>query len=97
MTATLRFTEGTTPIQNALELVVEPHEPFDEASYPKYWNDEGVAEVRIGTRQFYCTGASPPQDHPHIYLNMGELDSILCPYCSTLFRFDQQIENSSAT
>jgi len=78
--------------------LVESHEPtFDQAEYPKYWNDDGAAEVRIGMKQFYCIGASPPQDHPHIYLNMGELDSILCPYCSTRFRFDQQLNSPSAS
>ena len=55
---------------------------------PKYWNDEGVAEILIGTRAFHCIGASPPMDHPHVYLNMGEQTDILCPYCGTRFRFD---------
>ena len=26
-----------------------------------------------------CIGESPPQDHPHVYINMGEADTILCP------------------
>lgn len=57
--------------------------------YPKFTNDHGVPEIRIGVRAFKCIGASPPQDHPHIYLAMGGQDpSILCPYCATLFRFD---------
>jgi len=33
----------------------------------------------------------PPQDHPHIYLNMGDTSEIVCPYCSTLFRFDPSL------
>ena len=33
-------------------------------------------------------GQSPPQDHPHIYLELGNEDRILCPYCNTLYRFD---------
>ena len=33
----------------------------------------------------------PPQDHPHVYINMGETDTILCPYCGTRFRFDPQL------
>ena len=28
------------------------------------------------------------RDHPHIYLNMGDASDIVCPYYSTLFRFD---------
>ena len=35
--------------------------------------------------------ASPPLDHPHIYINMGEADTILCPYCATRFRFDPRL------
>ena len=34
---------------------------------------------------------SPPQDHPHIYINIGEADMILCPYCGTRFRFDSRL------
>ena len=34
---------------------------------------------------------SPPQDHPHIYIDMGEADTILCPYCGTRFRFDPRL------
>jgi len=34
---------------------------------------------------------SPPQDHPHIYIDMAEADTILCPYCGTRFRFDPRL------
>jgi uncharacterized Zn-finger protein len=53
--------------------------------YPKFKNDRGVPEIRIGVKEFMCIGESPPQDHPHIYINMGEADTILCPYCATRF------------
>jgi uncharacterized Zn-finger protein len=59
--------------------------------YPKFRNDRGLAEIRIGTREFLCVGVSPPQDHPHVYINMGDQDVILCPYCATAFRFDPQL------
>ena len=57
-------------------------------SYPKFHNEVGVSIVRIGCREFKCIGDKPPQDHPHIYLKMGDASEIVCPYCSTLFRFD---------
>ena len=38
-----------------------------------------------------CIGDKPPQDHPHIYLKMGDASEIVCPYCSTLFRFDPSL------
>jgi uncharacterized Zn-finger protein len=44
-----------------------------------FMNDRVVLDVRIGVREFKCIGVSPPQDHPHIYINMGEADTILCP------------------
>ena len=60
-------------------------------SYPKFHNEVGVPIVRIGCREFKCIGDKPPQDHPHVYLNMGDTNEIVCPYCSTLFRFDQSL------
>ena len=59
--------------------------------YPKFHNEVGVPIVRIGCREFKCIGDKPPQDHPHVYLNMGDANEIVCPYCSTLFRFDQSL------
>jgi uncharacterized Zn-finger protein len=60
-------------------------------SYPKFHNEVGVSIVHIGCREFKCIGDKPPQDHPHIYLNMGDTGEIICPYCSTLFRFDPSL------
>jgi uncharacterized Zn-finger protein len=59
--------------------------------YPKFRNERGVAEIRIGAREFLCVGAPPPMDHPHVYINMGDQDAILCPYCATKYRFDPRL------
>ncbi len=59
--------------------------------YPKFKNDRGVPEVQIGVKEFKCTGVAVPHDHPHIYLNMGGADSILCPYCATRFRYNADL------
>jgi uncharacterized Zn-finger protein len=48
-------------------------------SYPKFHNEIGVPIVRVGCRECECIGAIPPQDHPHIYLNMGDASGIVCP------------------
>jgi uncharacterized Zn-finger protein len=64
---------------------------FQMESYPKFHNELGVSIVRVGCREFECIGDKPPQDHPHIYLNMGDAGEIICPYCSTLFRFDPSL------
>jgi uncharacterized Zn-finger protein len=54
-------------------------------------NDRVVPEICIGVREFECIGGSPPQDHPHVYINMGEADTLLCPYCGTRFRFNPRL------
>ena len=56
--------------------------------HPRLHNDRGVPEIRIGVREFECIGASPPHDHPHIYIEMGSDETILCLYCATFFHFD---------
>ncbi len=64
--------------------------------YPKFKNDRGVPEICIGAREFKCTGMSPPQNHPHVYINMGKSDTILCPYCVTRFRLDSRLARFAA-
>jgi uncharacterized Zn-finger protein len=66
-------------------------ESVSGSGYPKFRNDHGLPEISIGVREFKCIGMSPPQDHPHVYVNMGEADTILCPYCATRFRFDPRL------
>jgi uncharacterized Zn-finger protein len=62
---------------------------------PRFMNDIGSAMVEIGVRAFNCIGATPPADHPHVYLDMGEHPSILCPYCATLFQFDAALRGEA--
>lgn len=64
--------------------------------YPQFRNDRGIRKIRIGTREFECIGQSPPDDHPHVYLEMGLKDEILCPYCGTLFEFDPVLKPFAA-
>ncbi len=62
-----------------------------KAVVPHFHNDAGVPQVEIGAREFMCVGANAPQDHPHVYLDMGDETEIVCPYCSTLFKFNQEL------
>lgn len=55
---------------------------------PHFQNDGAHRVIVIGVREFMCVGASPPFDHPHVYLDMGAGADKICPYCSTLYRFD---------
>jgi uncharacterized Zn-finger protein len=59
-----------------------------QTKVPHLINDKGVERIRIGVKEFQCMGASPPNDHPHVYLDMGHERQIICPYCSTLFVHD---------
>lgn len=61
------------------------------AEFPIYRNDIGAREIKIGARAFYCIGEAPPGDHPHIYLQRSARRDIRCPYCSTLYTFDDRL------
>ncbi len=55
---------------------------------PHFQNDRGHASIAIGVKEFMCIGATPPFDHPHVFLDMGDEREIVCPYCSTHYSFD---------
>ena len=59
---------------------------------PHYQNTEGYSVIEIPVKKFNCIGANPPHDHPHIYLDMGKNDSIVCPYCSTLYKYNSKLD-----
>jgi uncharacterized Zn-finger protein len=59
---------------------------------PHFHNDGGHRVIDIGVREFMCVGAHPPFDHPHVYLDMGADTEKICPYCSTLYRFDAKLD-----
>jgi uncharacterized Zn-finger protein len=65
-----------------------PKEPAFSQEAPLFFNELGVSSIEIGVTAFHCIGVMPPHDHPHVYLNMGEQADILCPYCSTEYRFN---------
>src|SRR2546421_12361914 len=54
---------------------------------PHFHNEAGVSVIEIGSQEFMCVGANPPFDHPHVFLDLGNDNEIICPYCSTLYRF----------
>jgi uncharacterized Zn-finger protein len=63
---------------------------------PHFHNDSGVPVIEIGAKEFMCVGALPPHDHPHVFLDMGDNDEIICPYCSTLYRIDHKLDPHAA-
>ena len=65
-------------------------------STPHFHNDPGVPVIHVGTHEFMCIGATPPFDHPHVFLDMGGADDIVCPYCSTLYKFRADLKADAA-
>lgn len=59
---------------------------------PHFHNEIGADSVAIGAREFMCVGALPPFDHPHVFIDMGGENEAICPYCSTIYRFDPTLE-----
>lgn len=62
-----------------------------KAIIPHFQNDDGVPKVKIGVTKFMCVGATAPNDHPHVFLDMGDDTQKVCPYCSTLYVFDTNV------
>ncbi len=62
---------------------------------PHFHNQPGVAQVRIGAKEFMCIGALPPDDHPHIFIDMGDAEDIVCPYCSTHYVHDATLAHDA--
>jgi uncharacterized Zn-finger protein len=67
-----------------------------EEIVPHFHNTPGVPAIEIGAKKFMCIGERPPFDHPHVYIDMGDETEIVCPYCSTLFRYMPDLNPSSA-
>jgi len=67
-----------------------------EAIAPHFHNTPGVPVIEIGAREFMCIGELPPFDHPHVFLDMGDANEIIFPYCSTLYRHDPRLDPHSA-
>ncbi|HEY8596314.1 MAG TPA: zinc-finger domain-containing protein [Devosiaceae bacterium] len=63
---------------------------------PHFHNTDGVARIEIGAREFQCIGALPPFDHPHVYLDMGGENEIICPYCSTHYVYNSKLKTGAA-
>jgi uncharacterized Zn-finger protein len=66
-----------------------------EKSVPHFHNTAGVAVIHVGVKEFMCIGAKPPFDHPHVFLDMGGDKEIICPYCSTLFKYEAGLHGAS--
>ncbi|MCQ8782708.1 zinc-finger domain-containing protein [Mangrovibrevibacter kandeliae] len=59
---------------------------------PHFQNDAGHEAIEIGVSEFMCVGATPPFDHPHVYIDMGDEREMVCGYCSTLYRLNTSLK-----
>ncbi len=63
---------------------------------PHFHNDGGHAVIEIGVAEFMCVGATPPYDHPHVFLDMGDEGEKVCPYCSTLYKLNTALKRDES-
>ncbi len=63
---------------------------------PHFHNSMGKTSIAVGAKEFMCIGARPPYDHPHVFLDMGGAAEIICPYCSTLYKFSGSLSHGHA-
>jgi uncharacterized Zn-finger protein len=64
---------------------------MDTNRVPRFHNEPGVARIRVGVKEFMCIGALPPFDHPHIFIDVGERNEAICPYCATVFVREERL------
>jgi len=41
--------------------------------------------LHVNSKKVSCDGTKGASTHPLVYLNMGEKDFVICPYCSKYF------------
>ena len=58
---------------------------------PHFHNDAGVSVIEIGSQEFMCVGANPPFDHPHVFLDLGNDNEIICPCHGSRFTCDGEV------
>ncbi len=67
-----------------------------QGSTPHFQNSMGLARIEVNAKEFMCIGATPPHDHPHVFMDMGAADEIICPYCSTVYRYSKSLPAGTA-
>lgn len=70
------------------ESIILTEQSMAGHTIPHFHNDAGHTTIEVGTKEFMCVGANPPFDHPHEFLDMGDDTEIVCPYCSTHYKYN---------
>ena len=84
-----RIVNATALISGAAWLTIRENN-MAASVVPHFANDAGAEKITVGVKELKCMGARAPHDHPHVFLDMGGDDQVLCPYCSTLYRYDER-------
>jgi len=50
--------------------------------------------LHVKSKKVSCDGSKSASTHPLVYLNMGDNDHVVCPYCSKYFTINQSYPNS---
>ncbi len=67
-----------------------------QGATPHFQNSMGLSMIEVGAKEFMCIGANPPFDHPHVFIDMGSAAETICPYCSTLYKFNRSLDGAEA-
>jgi uncharacterized Zn-finger protein len=49
--------------------------------------------LHVNTKKVSCDGGKGVLGHPKVYLNMGENNFVICPYCSKFFTLEQKSQS----
>jgi uncharacterized Zn-finger protein len=47
--------------------------------------------LHVNSKKVACEGFKGASSHPLVYLNMGQKDHVICPYCSKYFTISKEI------
>jgi len=50
----------------------------------------------VNSKKISCDGGASDSKHPLIYLNMGDKDFVVCPYCSKNFSLNDSNKSSNS-
>lgn len=91
----VRSAKGAGLDQSASGPVATKGEEDVRSRCPHFHNDAGVAVIEIGSREFMC-GFKSPVRSPACFLDLGNDSEIICPYCSTLYRYAADLAPGAA-
>jgi len=53
---------------------------------PEIKNNQDENIELVSSKKVSCNGPDGHLGHPKVYLDMGDNESVVCPYCSKIFK-----------